>query len=131
MRNAETIRWSASGSERPKRAQRLGPPSGPGRRARRDLPLPRLVAHRLGGREARPHHPAPRADRPCGQGGLAVRATAFPRLDDGVLLLSLAHDGRLTNPRTLEILRDRVAGVTDCFVFCPGWLEDSVEGREA
>jgi hypothetical protein len=60
-----------------------------------------------------------------------VRGAATPRPEDGVLLLSLAHDGRLTNPRALEILQDRLATSTDCFLFCPGWLADHAEARAA
>ena len=60
-----------------------------------------------------------------------MRATATRRPDAGVLLLSLAHDGRLTNPSALEILQDRLATVTDCFLFCPGWIADHVEARDA
>jgi hypothetical protein len=53
------------------------------------------------------------------------------RADHDVLLLHLAHDGRLTNPRVVDVLRDRLAGATDCFVFCPGWIADPIEGRQA
>jgi hypothetical protein len=53
------------------------------------------------------------------------------RPDDGVLLLSLAHDGRLTNPGALEMLHDRLATATDCFLFCPGWIADHLEARDA
>ena len=60
-----------------------------------------------------------------------MSATATRRPDDGVLLLSLAHDGRLTNAHALEILQNRLATVTDCFLFSPGWLADHVEARDA
>ena len=47
-----------------------------------------------------------------------------------LLLLSLARDGRVTNPRPLDGLQQRLPSVTDCFVFCHGWLNDQAEARE-
>lgn len=60
-----------------------------------------------------------------------MRERATHRPDDGVLLLSLAHNGRVTNPGVLEMVQDRLATVTDCFLFCPGWIADHVEARDA
>jgi hypothetical protein len=47
-----------------------------------------------------------------------------------LLLLSLTGDGRLTNPRSLDALQQRLRSATDCFVFCHGWLYDQAEARE-
>jgi hypothetical protein len=60
-----------------------------------------------------------------------VRGPAVALPDHDVLLFQLARDGRLTNPRVLDVLRVRLPAATDCFVFCPGWVEDPVEGRDA
>ena len=84
-------------AERP--AQRLGPAAGAGRGARGDLALPRLVADRVAGRQARPDHSAPRADRPGAARGGALSAMG-PR--DDFLLLSLTRDGRLASPHAIR-----------------------------
>jgi len=47
-----------------------------------------------------------------------------------LLLLSLSRDGRLASPKAFDALRDRLRAVTDCFVFCHGWLNDQAEARE-
>jgi hypothetical protein len=47
-----------------------------------------------------------------------------------LLLLSLARDGRLVNPRPLDTLQQRLAASTDCFLFCHGWLNDQAEARD-
>ena len=47
-----------------------------------------------------------------------------------VLLLSLAHDGRLVSPSVFDAFRERLRSATDCFVFCHGWLNDQAEARE-
>jgi hypothetical protein len=47
-----------------------------------------------------------------------------------LLLLSLTGDGRLTNPRSLDALQQRLRSATDCFLFCHGWLNDQAEARE-
>ncbi len=52
----------------------------------------------------------------------------LPRHD--LLLLSLARDGRLVSPRPFEAFQQRLRAVTDCFVFCHGWLNDQAEARQ-
>ena len=47
-----------------------------------------------------------------------------------LVLLALTRDGRLTNPRPLDALLQRLSSATDCFVFCHGWLNDQAEARE-
>jgi hypothetical protein len=49
--------------------------------------------------------------------------------DPGVLLLSLARDGRMITPRALDTLEEQLPTATDCFVFCHGWLVDQAEAR--
>ena len=50
--------------------------------------------------------------------------------DRAVILLSLTPDGRLAHPGPLEALEERLPRVTDCFVFCHGWLYEQTEARE-
>src|SRR5205807_6786271 len=45
------------------------------------------------------------------------------------LLLALTADGRIASETAFERLRQGVASVTDCFVFCHGWLYDAEEAR--
>jgi hypothetical protein len=47
-----------------------------------------------------------------------------------LLMVSLTRDGRLANPRPLDALHQRLGSVTDCFLFCHGWLSDQAEARE-
>jgi hypothetical protein len=47
-----------------------------------------------------------------------------------LLLLSLSGDGRLTNPRPLEALQQRLPAASDCFIFSHGWLNDYAEARD-
>jgi len=47
-----------------------------------------------------------------------------------LLLLSLTRDGRLVSPRPFEAFQQRLGSVTDCFLFCDGWLNDHAEARE-
>jgi len=47
-----------------------------------------------------------------------------------MILLSLAPDGRLAHRGALEALEERLPRVTDCFVFCHGWLYEQTEARE-
>jgi hypothetical protein len=44
-----------------------------------------------------------------------------------VVLLSLAKDGRVANERAFSRIRRLLSASTDCFVFCPGWLDDPAE----
>ena len=46
------------------------------------------------------------------------------------LLISLTRDGRLVDRASLDRFGRELAGVTDCFVFCLGWLYDEAEARE-
>src|SRR5262245_23431182 len=50
---------------------------------------------------------------------------------DDVLVLAFTPDGRLASARPWEVVRERLGGATDCFVFCPGWLHDATEARAA
>jgi hypothetical protein len=52
-----------------------------------------------------------------------------PRQGFDVHFLALARDGRLARPDALEAIASRLAGVTDVFLFCPGWLDDAGEAR--
>ena len=49
--------------------------------------------------------------------------------DPGIMLLSLARDGRMITPRALDTLEEQLPTATDCFVFCHGWLVDQAEAR--
>jgi len=44
-----------------------------------------------------------------------------------IVTLSLTKDGRLTDDRVFSRIRRLLPGCTDCFVFCPGWLDDPAE----
>lgn len=47
-----------------------------------------------------------------------------------VLLVSLTRDGRIVNPAALDRFERVLAGeVSDCFVFCHGWLSEEGEAR--
>ena len=50
-------------------------------------------------------------------------------VDPGVLLLSLARDGRLVNPRAVDTFAEQLPTATDCLLFSPGWLVDQAEAR--
>jgi hypothetical protein len=47
-----------------------------------------------------------------------------------VLPVTLTKDGRLANEVPLERLAKAVGSVTDCFIFCHGWLYDEAEARQ-
>ncbi|MBI4611402.1 MAG: hypothetical protein HY726_20620 [Candidatus Rokubacteria bacterium] len=47
-----------------------------------------------------------------------------------VLLLTLTRDGRVADPTALEKIEQGLPSVTDCFLFCHGWLNDRAEARE-
>ncbi len=47
----------------------------------------------------------------------------------GPLLLSLHADGRIASHAALDRLAELIHHVTDCFVFCHGWLYDAAEAR--
>jgi len=44
-----------------------------------------------------------------------------------IVSLSLAKDGRMTDDRVFSRIRRLLPACTDCFVFCPGWLDDPAE----
>src|SRR5437867_376254 len=46
------------------------------------------------------------------------------------LLISLTRDGRLVDRASLDRVGAGLAGVTDCFLFCDGWLHHEAEARE-
>src|SRR6266545_5208568 len=46
------------------------------------------------------------------------------------VLLPLTRDGRPADPASLDTLQARLPAVTDCFVFCHGWLYDREEARQ-
>ena len=46
------------------------------------------------------------------------------------LFLSLTRDGRIADDRQLDKLEERLPLVTDCFLFCHGWLHDEAEARQ-
>lgn len=48
-----------------------------------------------------------------------------------VVTLALTRDGRLPGRETFDRLRTAASVATDCFVFCPGWLADEVDARQA
>jgi hypothetical protein len=45
------------------------------------------------------------------------------------MLLALTRDGRIADEAALDTLAQRLPAVTDCFVFCHGWLYDRGEAR--
>ena len=45
-------------------------------------------------------------------------------------VISLTRDGRLVDRASLDRVRAGLAGVTDCFLFCHGWLYDEAEARQ-
>ena len=47
-----------------------------------------------------------------------------------IFSLSLAKDGRLPNDRAFSQIQRLLPGCTDCFVFCPGWLDDPAETNQ-
>src|SRR5262245_34346830 len=51
--------------------------------------------------------------------------------DPNPILLPLARDGRLADPRALDQVATRLPRATDCVVFCPGWHDKPQEVREA
>ena len=58
-----------------------------------------------------------------------MAATATTARRDEPLLLALTADGRIASEAAFERLQQRVASITDCFVFCHGWLYDEHEAR--
>src|SRR5256885_10867776 len=46
-----------------------------------------------------------------------------------VALVNLTRDGRVANPAVLDRIEEASRLVTDCFVFCHGWLYDEGEAR--
>jgi hypothetical protein len=75
-----------------------------------------------------PRDVSPRAaDRPA---VLAVATSPGRNID--VLPLTLTREGRIADPRQIQRIQQRLPEATDCFVFCPGWLDDEGEAaREA
>src|SRR5439155_5053778 len=61
-----------------------------------------------------------------GSGARAMTAAGRPE----PLLISLTGDGRLVDRASVDRFGRELAGVTDCFVFCLGWLYDEAEARE-
>src|SRR5439155_8092033 len=64
--------------------------------------------------------------------GTRPKVIATPPRRQGLdpLLLPLAKDGRVADPRALERLEREAAGASDCFVFCHGWLYDQAEAQQ-
>lgn len=60
----------------------------------------------------------------------AATAAPLPPRRVDVLPLTLAKDGRLANEAQLERLAKAAGSVTDCFLFCHGWLYDEAEARQ-
>src|SRR5437762_10989726 len=55
--------------------------------------------------------------------------TAMTARRDEPLLLVLTTDGRIASEAAFERVQKRVPSITDCFVFCHGWLYDAEEAR--
>src|SRR5262245_19539803 len=51
--------------------------------------------------------------------------------DADFTLLTLNRDGRIADPYALDRFQAGLPVATDCFLFCPGWLEDRQEVRQA
>ncbi|MFQ5831027.1 MAG: hypothetical protein ACE5JD_18040 [Candidatus Methylomirabilia bacterium] len=58
-----------------------------------------------------------------------MRANGQTRQGPTFLLLALARDGRVVREDMLENIELRLRSATDCFLFCPGWLERKAETK--